>query len=70
MPLDAHARAAGTWVAATVGEALAQPFCRRRRRRALPLVRYRVVCGPYEEIRTQRKPREPLAPLEKLREQT
>jgi ATP-dependent helicase/nuclease subunit B len=71
VPLDAQAREAADLVAATIGEALAQPF--------LPAAPapgacrwcdYRVVCGPYEEIRTPRKPREPLAPLQKLREQT
>ena len=28
---------------------------------------YRIVCGPYEELRVRRKPKDRLAPLEQLR---
>jgi CRISPR/Cas system-associated exonuclease Cas4 (RecB family) len=67
--LDAKARTAAAAVAETIGRALEQPFLPAAPARdACRWCDYRVVCGPYEEMRTARKPREPLAPLEALRE--
>jgi ATP-dependent helicase/nuclease subunit B len=66
--LDQETRGAIAEVAAIVGKALDQPF--------LPAAPadgqcawcdYRPVCGPYEEQRTRRKPKEPLASLLGLR---
>ena len=67
--LDAKARTAAAAVAETIGRALEQPFLPAAPARdACRWCDYRVVCGPYEEMRTARKPREPLAPPEALRE--
>jgi CRISPR/Cas system-associated exonuclease Cas4 (RecB family) len=68
VPLDADARASAQTVADVIGQALGEPF--------LPAAPapgacrwcdYRTVCGPYEELRTARKHKPPLAPLAKLR---
>jgi len=68
VPLDAAARESARVVARSVGEALSEPFlpaapdkgeCR--------YCDYRAVCGPYEELRTARKWKPPLAPLAALR---
>jgi len=66
--LDAQTRDAVAAVAETIGQALDQPFLP-----AAPAERqcawcdYRSVCGPYEELRTGRKPKEALLPLLTLR---
>jgi CRISPR/Cas system-associated exonuclease Cas4 (RecB family) len=59
VPLDAAAREAAGAVADAVGAALAQPFLPALPvRGACELCDYAVVCGPYEALRTSRKPRE------------
>jgi ATP-dependent helicase/nuclease subunit B len=69
VPLGAAARESAKVVAQVIGEALAEPF--------LPAAPapgacrwcdYRVVCGPYEELRTGRKPPAALEALQRLRE--
>jgi RecB family exonuclease len=66
--LDERSRAAAGEVARVVERALAEGFLP-----AAPVERgctwcdYRPVCGPYEEIRVKRKPRERLAELQRLR---
>jgi ATP-dependent helicase/nuclease subunit B len=66
--LDAQTRDAVAAVAEIVGDALDQPFLP-----AAPAERqcgwcdYRPVCGPYEELRTRRKPKEALTSLLTLR---
>ncbi len=70
VPLDATARERADVVARTVGAALAEPFLP-----ALPApdacryCDYQTVCGPYEALRTRRKPRdhEQVKALETLR---
>lgn len=70
VPLDVDARQRADAVAKTVGAALAEPFFP-----ALPsegacrFCDYQTVCGPYEELRTRRKPRhhEQVQALDKLR---
>jgi hypothetical protein len=68
VPLDDRARRAAELVANTVGQALDEGFlpaapadgaCR--------FCDYRVVCGPYEELRSRRKPKAKLAGLRELR---
>ena len=60
VPLDQYTRNAIAQVAAIIGEALDQPFLP-----AAPAERqcawcdYQPVCGPYEELRTRRKPKQP-----------
>ena len=69
VPLDRYTRNSVAQVAEIIGEALDQPFLP-----AAPAEKqcawcdYQPVCGPYEELRTRRKPKEPLAPLLKLRD--
>ena len=69
VPLDQFTRNSIAQLAAIVGEALDQPFLP-----AAPAEKqcawcdYQPVCGPYEELRTRRKPKEPLTSLLKLRE--
>ena len=64
VPLDGQARDAAVGVAEAIGDAVARPF--------LPAAPdegqcdrcdYRVVCGPYEELRAARKPQGSLEPL-------
>jgi RecB family exonuclease len=68
VPLDQQTRNSIAQVAEIIGEALDKPFLP-----AAPAERqcgwcdYRPVCGPYEELRTRRKAREPIASLLKLR---
>jgi CRISPR/Cas system-associated exonuclease Cas4 (RecB family) len=66
--LDERARNAAIEVATTIGQAIEQPF--------LPAAPgedqcescdYRVICGPYEEFRSARKPQGDLALLQELR---
>jgi RecB family exonuclease len=68
VPLDEKARAAADQIAEAIGDAVARPF--------LPAspgtgqcdhCDFRVVCGPYEERRTRRKPQGNLEPLLALR---
>jgi RecB family exonuclease len=67
--LDAKARAAAAAVATTIDAALREPFLPAAPDEgACRWCDYRVVCGPYEELRTARKPKAPLAPLRALRE--
>ena len=68
VPLDERARASAELVAASVGEALAQPFLPAApARRACQWCDFQVVCGPYEELRTGRKPSGELEGLKRLR---
>jgi hypothetical protein len=68
VPLDARAREAAVQVATAVNDAVQEPFLP-----AAPAKKqcehcdYRVVCGPYEEERSKRKPQDRLDPLNKLR---
>lgn len=68
VPLNARARDAAMQVAYAVSHAIARPFlpaapaegqCER--------CDYRIVCGPYEEYRSARKPQENLDPLNAVR---
>ncbi|HVN39714.1 MAG TPA: PD-(D/E)XK nuclease family protein [Myxococcota bacterium] len=69
VPLDAKARAAARAVAETIGRALDAPFLPAAPAKgACRWCDYQVVCGPYEELRTSRKPAEPLADLTALRD--
>jgi RecB family exonuclease len=69
VPLDRYTRDSITQLAAIIGEALQKPFLP-----AAPAERqcawcdYQPICGPYEELRTRRKAKEPLASLLKLRD--
>jgi CRISPR/Cas system-associated exonuclease Cas4 (RecB family) len=66
--LDDAARHAAADVGRIIGEALATPFLPASPARgACEWCDYRVVCGPYEEIRTARKPRDAVARLQYLR---
>ena len=66
--LNAQARDAAVQFAEAVGDAIARPFLP-----AAPAEKqcegcdYRVVCGPYEEYRSARKPRENLESLNAVR---
>ena len=67
--LDQETRDFITEVAAIIGEALDKPFLPAApAKRQCAWCDYRPVCGPYEEQRTRRKPKEPLASLFRLRE--
>jgi CRISPR/Cas system-associated exonuclease Cas4 (RecB family) len=69
VPLDQTARAAADTVADTIGNAIAEPFLPAApRKRECEWCDYRAVCGPYEELRTGRKPKQPVGPLLLLRE--
>jgi RecB family exonuclease len=69
VPLDDTARAAAAQVTATVGAALGEGFLPAAPRKdACRWCDYRVVCGPWEEERTSRKPPGRLEPLARLRE--
>jgi RecB family exonuclease len=69
VPLDRYTRDSVARLAAIIREALEKPFLP-----AAPAEKqcawcdYQPVCGPYEELRTRRKAKEPLASLLKLRE--
>jgi len=68
VPLDETARAAAAQVTATVGAALTEGFLPAAPRKdACRWCDYRVVCGPWEEERTSRKPPGRLEPLTRLR---
>ncbi|HVH05521.1 MAG TPA: PD-(D/E)XK nuclease family protein, partial [Myxococcota bacterium] len=69
VPLDASARGAAVAVAEIVGRAIQGGFLPAAPREgACRFCDYRPVCGPYEEIRVKRKPRDRLADLARLRE--
>jgi ATP-dependent helicase/DNAse subunit B len=69
VPLDRFTRDSIAQLTGIIGQALDQPFLP-----AAPAERqcawcdYQTVCGPYEELRTRRKPKRQLASLLKLRE--
>jgi len=68
VPLDARAREAGKLVLRVVDNAIADGFLPPAPRKDACLrCDYRVVCGPYEEERAQRKDQAPLAALKDLR---
>ncbi|MBS2014168.1 MAG: PD-(D/E)XK nuclease family protein [Deltaproteobacteria bacterium] len=70
IPLDDQARAAARVVAKTVGDAVAVGFLPTAPAKdACRYCDYRPVCGPYEEIRTKRKPADRLKDLVALRRQ-
>jgi len=72
VPLDKRARAAATLLATTLGAALEEPFLPALPSRgACTFCDYALVCGPYEEQRTRRKPRNRtrVRELERLREE-
>ncbi len=69
VPLDATARASVETLSEVVGGALDEAFLPAAPAKgACRWCDYVEVCGPYEELRTGRKPEERLAPLAKLRE--
>jgi RecB family exonuclease len=69
VPLEEPARAAADEVATIIGQAIQRPFLPAAPdKRQCEWCDYRVVCGPYEEQRTARKPEETLEPLLTLRE--
>src|SRR4030095_16886841 len=69
VPLDTAGREAVGAVVAVVDDALRQGFLPARpMSRACEYCDYRRVCGPYEEIRTKRKPPDRVAELARLRE--
>lgn len=66
--IDDEARSSAQRVVATVREAMEEGFLPAAPRPdACRFCDYRLVCGPYEELRTSRKPQEPLAALLELR---
>jgi CRISPR/Cas system-associated exonuclease Cas4 (RecB family) len=68
VPLDADARRSAQVVADVIGQALGEPFLPAAPAEgACQWCDYRVVCGPYEELRTRRKWQPTLEPLHKLR---
>ncbi len=73
VPLDDGARAAAGMVAKTVSDALvkgflpAAPNVEKKGQSACTWCDFRPVCGPYEEIRTKKKPQGPLKVLADLR---
>lgn len=69
VPLDKEARDAARVVAAALDESLAKPFLPAAPAKgACNWCDYRVVCGPYEELRTSRKPQGELEALTRVRE--
>jgi CRISPR/Cas system-associated exonuclease Cas4 (RecB family) len=68
IPLDREARRAAEQVAAVIGKALVEGFLPAAPEKgACERCAYRVVCGPYEEMRTARKSPERLVDLTALR---
>src|SRR6185503_10410611 len=68
VPLDAQSRGAAATVVEIVGDALRQGFLPAAPAKgACTWCDYRAVCGPYEEVRVERKPVERLAALARLR---
>ncbi len=70
VPLDEKAREAVSEVASTITQAIDNGFLPAAPQKgACDFCDYKVVCGPYEELRTGKvKPQEQLAPLHKLRD--
>jgi len=69
VPLDARSRTAALEVVGIVGHALRDGFLPQAPRKdACRYCDYRPVCGPHEELRVERKPRDRLAELQRLRE--
>jgi hypothetical protein len=68
VPLDAESRGAAGTVVEIVGDALRDGFLPAAPAKgACTWCDYKVVCGPYEQIRVERKPAERLAALVRLR---
>ena len=68
VPLDRAGREAVATVVRILDDALRQGFLPAMpQERACTFCDYRRVCGPYEEVRTQRKPPERVEPLRRLR---
>jgi CRISPR/Cas system-associated exonuclease Cas4 (RecB family) len=68
VPLDDAARKSAQVVADVIGQALAEPFLPAAPAEgACRWCDYRIVCGPYEELRVRRKRKPELEPLEALR---
>ena len=68
VPLDRQSRAAAVTVAEIVGQALRDGFLPAApAKKACAWCDYRVVCGPHEQVRVERKPLERLAALTRLR---
>ncbi len=66
--LDGDARLAAQMVADTVGTAMAEPFLPAApQERRCQWCDFKVVCGPYEEMRVARKPAAELDPVNRLR---
>ncbi len=69
VPLDEAARRSAATLAGVIDTALSVPFLPAAPSEgACRWCDFRVVCGPYEEVRTARKPRAEIAPLEMLRD--
>jgi CRISPR/Cas system-associated exonuclease Cas4 (RecB family) len=69
VPLDTVGREAIAQVIAILDDALQQGFLPAApQARACTFCDYRRVCGPYEEVRTQRKPAERIEALRRLRQ--
>ncbi|MEA2752870.1 MAG: ATP-dependent helicase/nuclease subunit, partial [Myxococcales bacterium] len=70
IPLDEDARAAARLVAKTIGDAISSGFLPAAPAKdACRYCDFKSVCGPYEEIRTKRKPKDRLKGLIELRKQ-
>ena len=68
VPLDAETRAAAVVVAKAIDAALSKPFLPAAPAKgACTFCDYRVVCGPYEELRTSHKPAAALEALARVR---
>jgi CRISPR/Cas system-associated exonuclease Cas4 (RecB family) len=73
VPLNDTARAAARAVAKTVGDAIvhgflpAAPAVEKKGMSACTYCDFRPICGPYEEVRTRKKPQGPLKVLDVLR---
>ena len=68
MPLDIQSTAAATAVAEIVGQALREGFLPAApAKNACTWCDYKAVCGPYEQVRVERKPADRLAALARLR---
>jgi ATP-dependent helicase/nuclease subunit B len=64
VPIDERARDVAIGVAEAIGDAVARPFLPAApEKRQCDRCDYRVVCGPYEELRAARKPQGNLEPL-------
>jgi RecB family exonuclease len=69
VPLNDQARAAAATLANAMGDAISRPFLPAAPgKNECELCDYRIVCGPYEELRVARKPKKALESLQALRE--